>query len=367
MMGMIPAKLRALPFVGLLLPLDFIVSIVILVSDLVSVPLRFFRSRDGLVPADVSSVTIQILNWNGVHLLRECLPGIVSAAGRNGGTHEIIVVDNGSRDGSVEYLRSEFPAVRVVALDRNYGFSIGNNRGFPHVRTDVVVLLNNDMLVSPDFLQPLLDPFSDPRTFAVTSQIFLADPRKRREETGKTCGQFERGFFRFWHEAILPEDETRGVIPVLWAGGGSCAMDMRKLRAVGGFDSLYHPFYVEDVDVSWRAWKRGWTCLLAPQSHVVHKHRGTSRPVFGDDFVDRTIRRNQYLFAWKNVTAPGMILQHLLALPRIHGSAILEKGARFEIRSYVRAVLRLPFAVWRRMATMRHYPVDDRKCVNRSL
>ena len=225
------------------------------------------------------------------------------------------------------------------------------------------MLLNNDMLVSPDFLQPLLSPFSDSKVFAVTSQIFLPDPGKRREETGKTRGRFERGFFRFWHEDVLSKDEASGesggVIPVLWAGGGSCAMDMRKLRSIGGFDPLYHPFYVEDVDVSWQAWKRGWKCLLATGSHVVHKHRGTSRPVFGDDFVDRTIRRNQYLFIWKNATGLGMNLQHLLSLPRIHGSVILEKGARFEIRAYVRAVCRLPFAVWRRLKTMRRDPMAD--------
>jgi GT2 family glycosyltransferase len=123
---------------------------------------------------------------------------------------------------------------------------------------------------------------------------------------------------------------------------------------------LYHPFYVEDTDISWQAWKRGWKCLLAPKSHVVHKHRGTSRPKFGDDFVDRTIRRNLYLFVWKNVTAPGLILQHLRELPRIHGSAILSNGARFEIAAYARAVLRLPLAIWRRIANLREAVVSDR-------
>jgi len=93
---------------------------------------------------------------------------------------------------------------------------------------------------------------------------------------------------------------------------------------------------------------------------VVHKHRGTSRPKFGDDFVDCTIRRNQFLFIWKNVTDTGLILQNLIGLPRIHGSAILQKGARFEIRSYVAAILRLPFALWRRGSNLREYVAGDR-------
>ena len=359
------AKLRALPFVVLLLPLDIIVAFVILGTVLAMLPLRIFRRRpEKTEPADIASVTIQILNWDGLHLMKEYLPAVVDAVRRHslisGRTHEILVVDNGSRDGSVDYLRQQFPQVRVLQLARNHGFSTGNNRGFAEVRSDIVVLLNNDMLVSADFLQPLLMPFADSHVFAVSSQIFFPDSGRRREETGKTMAKFKNGVFRFWHDEIRPEDEIRQTLPIFWAGGGASAIDVRKLKAIGGFDTLYHPFYVEDADLSWQAWKRGWTCLLAPRSHVVHQHRGTSRPRFGDDFVDRTIRRNQFLFIWKNLTDAGMMLQHLAGLPRIHASVILQKGAGFEIRSYVAAILRLPFALWRRMSNLREYVAADR-------
>ena len=359
------AKLRALPFVLLLLPLDILAACAVLVMDLALMPLRIFRRPPGEVASvDLSSVTIQILNWDGRHLMSECLPAVVDAVKRqsllSGHRHEILVVDNGSTDGSVEYLRQQFPDVRVLPLDRNYGFSIGNNRGLQEVHSDVVVLLNNDMLVTADFLEPLLTPFEDSSVFAVSSQIFFPDPGKRREETGKTMGKFENGFVRFWHEETTPEDENRAMVPIFWAGGGASAVDVRKLKTLGGFDTLYHPFYVEDADISWQAWKRGWKCMLAPRSHVVHKHRGTSRPKFGDDFVDCTIRRNQFLFIWKNITDTGLILQHLIGLPRIHGSAILLKGARFEVRSYVAAIFRLPLALWRRGSNLSEYVAGDR-------
>jgi len=291
--------------------------------------------------------------------LNECLPSVIDAAG----SHRIVVVDNGSTDGSVEFLKKQFPSVRIVALDRNYGFAAGNNRGFEKIDTDIVVLLNNDMFVDRAFLQPLIDALKDPSVFAATSQITFADPARRREETGNTRAAFVGGFFQLWHEEITPDDESAGVIPVFWAGGGSCAIDRRKLALVGGFDELYHPFYVEDVDLSYQAWKRGWKSVLAPRSRVIHKHRGTSRPKFGDEYVDRITRRNQFLLFWKNVTDPAMLIDHVLNLPRIHGRAILERGARFELNAYTRAIVRLPAALWRRVGNLCAYVRNDRDVV----
>jgi GT2 family glycosyltransferase len=175
-----------------------------------------------------------------------------------------------------------------------------------------------------------------------------------------TRGRFEGGAFYLWHDEINPTDETHPSVPVFWAGGGSCAIDRRKFEVLGGFDSLYHPFYVEDVDISYQAWKRGWKSLLAPASHVVHKHRGTSRPKFGDDFVDRVIRRNQYFLVWKNVTDFRLIAEHLARLPWIHGRAILNNGAIFEIRAYMGALLRLPLAMGKRLSGVYARTLSDR-------
>jgi GT2 family glycosyltransferase len=308
--------------------------------------------------------TIIIVNWDGKHLLAECLPSVLDAVQCAGGQHEILVVDNGSTDGSVEYIRLNFPTVRVLSLDRNYGFAGGNNRGVAEVQTDIVVLLNNDMIVDPGFLQPLLAGFSGPSVFAVTSQIFFADASRHRAETGKTRARFERGFFYFWHGEINSDEEARETIPVFWAGGGSCAIDRSKYLTIGGFDLLYNPFYFEDTDLSYQAWKRGWKCLLAPASRVVHKHRSTSKAKFGDRFVDNTTRKNQYLFIWKNVTDLSMILDHVVNLPRIHGRAMLhDMEPGFEIRAFFRALRQLPEALKKRVANRPHYVLSDREAI----
>ena len=126
--------------------------------------------------------TIVIVNFDGKHLLAECLPAVIEAVKCAGGNHEILVVDNGSADGSAQFVQENFPEVRLLALDQNYGFTGGNNRAAQSIETDIIVFLNNDMVVDRGFLQPLLGPFSDPSVFAVTCQIFFADATRRREE-----------------------------------------------------------------------------------------------------------------------------------------------------------------------------------------
>jgi len=141
--------------------------------------------RDSLPRTDCASVVIP--NWNGRDLLEKYLPPLIRAM-QGHPDNEIIVVDNGSTDGSAEFVRERFPEVRLLALPQNLGFGGGSNAGFRAAKNDIVVLLNSDMRVAEDFLAPLLEGFTHPDVFAVSCQIFFSDPGKRREETGLTQG-----------------------------------------------------------------------------------------------------------------------------------------------------------------------------------
>src|SRR6185295_11194692 len=113
------------------------------------------------------SASVVIPNWNGRDLLEKYLPSVIDALSASP-QNEIIVVDNGSEDGSAQFVRERFPQVRVLALDGNLGSGGGSNAGFRAARNDIVLLLNSDMRVERDFLQPLLDGFEDDQTFAVS-------------------------------------------------------------------------------------------------------------------------------------------------------------------------------------------------------
>lgn len=257
---------------------------------------------------DTASASVVIPNWNGRDLLEKYLPGVVEAM-RGNPANEVIVVDNGSTDGSAAFLRERFPQVTLLALPENLGFGGGSNAGFRAARNDIVVLLNSDMRVDAGFLQPLLDAFTDENVFAVSCQIFFSDPSRQREETGLTQGWWARGGLRVRH---YDEPQVYSPFPCFYGGGGSCAFDRRKFLSLGGFDHLLRPFYLEDTDLGYMAWKRGWKVLYQPASKVWHEHRGTIGKKFSRSYIDGVIARNFLLWAWKNIHQPSWLAAHFL-------------------------------------------------------
>jgi GT2 family glycosyltransferase/glycosyltransferase involved in cell wall biosynthesis len=299
--------LRALPLL-LVSPVLMLVTIVVLaITDLLHVIAsrrnRAATVRERYTPASASVV---IPNWNGKDLLAKYLPSVIEAM-QGDPANEIIVVDNGSTDGSADFVRSAFPQVKLLALPQNLGFGGGSNAGFRAAANDVVVLLNSDMRVAPDFLAPLLEGFRDPDVFAVSCQIFFSDPAKVREETGLTQAWWQDGGLRVRHRI---DSEIRDLYPCFYGGGGSCAFDRNKFLELGGFDHLLAPFYLEDTDLGFMAWKRGWKVLYQPRSVVYHEHRGTIGKKFSPEYIQGILKKNFLLFCWKNVHEWPRLLSH---------------------------------------------------------
>jgi GT2 family glycosyltransferase/glycosyltransferase involved in cell wall biosynthesis len=288
--------LRGLPL-ALIAPLLLAsAALALLICDLVYwLNPRKRLQRDAVPETRAASVVIP--NWNGRDLLEKYLPSVIAALS-DFPLSEIIVVDNGSEDGSAQFVREHFPQVRVLALEQNLGFGGGSNAGFRAARHDIVVLLNSDMRVEPNFLQPLLDGFEDDKAFAVSCQIFFSDPGKPREETGLTEGWWSQGGLKVRHRI---EPEIRQLYPCFYGGGGSCAFDRKKFLELGGFDELLKPFYLEDTDLGYLAWKRGWKVLYQPASVVYHEHRGTIGKRFSESYIQSVLQKNFLLFTWKNI------------------------------------------------------------------
>lgn len=286
------------------LPVAIFATVALAFAALAVFTSNLFPRRSKLLPdaqPDTSAASVVIPNWNGKDLLAKYLPSVIaemSTSPEGLGRNEVIVVDNASTDGSASYVREHFPQVRLVALDKNLGFGGGSNAGFRAAKNDIVVLLNSDMRVESDFLPPLLAGFTSPGVFAVSCQIFFTDSEKPRQETGLTEGWWQQGGLRVSHRI---EPAITEPYPCFYGGGGSCAFDRRKFLELGGFDPIYHPFYLEDADLGYLAWKRGWKVLYQPASIVYHEHRGTIGKKFSQDYIDGVLRKNFILFAWKNI------------------------------------------------------------------
>ena len=333
------------------------VALALLAADLAAL----FSSRR-LAPdtqPDTRSASVVIPNWNGRDLLAKYLPSVIEALAGNP-ANEIIVVDNASTDGSAVFVREHFPRVRVLQLDQNLGFGGGSNAGFREAKNNIVVLLNSDMRVDADFLQPLLDGFSDPQVFAVSAQIFFADPKKVREETGLTESAWIDGRLHVRH---ILDDRIHSRFPNFYAGGGSSAYDRRKFLELGGFDPLYEPFYLEDTDVSYMAWKRGWTVHYEPRSVVYHEHRGTIGKRFNDAFIAAVLKKNFLLFAWKNIHNWRMLLGHFASVYGTMWVRLLagDTPTRTNPRALLRAAGQLRQALGARVRARRLSAISDRE------
>ncbi|WP_295730812.1 glycosyltransferase family 2 protein [uncultured Muribaculum sp.] len=223
-------------------------------------------------------VSVIILNWNGASMLRRYLPHVL--ANTDPALGEVIVADNGSTDGSIDLLACEFPEVRVLRLDRNYGFAEGYNRAIAMVDTEFVVLLNSDVRPSPGWLAPLLEHMrGNPSTGACQPKI-LSDLDTDSFEYAGACGGFlDCNGYPYCRGRIFDTIEyDRGqydtVMSVDWASGAALMVRREVYENAGGLDAAFFA-HMEEIDLCWRIRLAGMDVCVVPQSIVYHLGGGT--------------------------------------------------------------------------------------------
>lgn len=300
-------------------------------------------------------VSLIILSWNGKHLLERNLISVINATTNYKEQCEIIVVDNGSNDGTEEYIRNNYSSkIKLIKINSNRRFTGGNNTGVKIAEGNILVFLNNDVSVEFDFLHPLLKHFNEPDIFAVGCNIMMEGIRR---ESGLTRGYFRRGLLQLEHSW---EEYTKPV-PILYASGAAFACEKKKFIELGGFDTIWDPFYWEDTDLSYRAWKRGWRILFEPQSIVYHMHQATNNyKNFSSIFLNLPKEANKYLFIWKNISQPRYLLYHFSLFPFILLSRLL-KFQIIKILAVFVALIKLPRATYSGIKDERYRKLSDKE------
>lgn len=252
------------------------------------------------------TTSIVIPNWNGVEKLEKHLPTVIQRA-QEEKVSEIIVVDDASTDNSVEMIKTDFPDIKLIIKSVNSGFSSTVNLGVAKSVGELVVLLNTDANPQKGFLRNALNHFENNQVFSVGCNVGGA----------WAGGKFENGYF--WHgQADKSKVDFSKAHQTLWASGGSGIFRKEIWQELAGLDELFDPFYEEDVDLGYRATKRGYINIWEPNCKVEHyKEEGVIVTNFKRSQIEKIAQRNQLLFIWKNITSPSLVRQHQLALAKM--------------------------------------------------
>ncbi len=221
----------------------------------------------------MNKVAVVILNWNGWEMLHSFLPSVVCYSQVEGAV--VYVVDNGSTDQSVVLLQQEFPTVRLIQLEKNYGFAQGYNRALQQIEATYFVLLNSDVEVTKGWLSPLINYLDTHPTVAGCQPKVLNQREKKRFEYAGAAGGFldcyGYPFCRGRIMNVLEEDQTQydSIIPIFWMTGAACCIRSTDYWSAGGLDGDFFA-HMEEIDLCWRLRARGHQLVCIPQSVVYH-------------------------------------------------------------------------------------------------
>lgn len=302
-----------------------------------------------------------IPNYNGEALLEKNLPNIVHEAEEYNAN--IVIVDDGSTDSSLDIIRKyqkRSKRLYVVTHSVNQGFSSAVNSGVQKSQADIVVLLNSDVVPNSGFLIPVIEDFKKNGT------LFGVGCLDKSIEQGKTVLR-GRGI-AYWQRGLLVHKKGEANRrDTFWVSGGSSAIRRIFFNQLGGFDTIYDPFYWEDIDLSFRARKAGFQLLFEAKSIVIHRHEeGAIKVNYSTDKITSVAYRNQFIFIWKNITDIQLLVSHLIWLPYHIFLALLRIDVPFFIGLFL-ALSRLPVIVQKRQSQKKYYVIRDKQILSRDL
>lgn len=287
----------------------------------------------------MKKIAVIILNWNGADLLRKFLPSV--CAHTNADIADVIVVDNGSDDNSVEVLKQEFPQVKTLLFPQNYGFAAGYNKALEMLDYKYAVLLNSDVETTPHWLEPLLE-FAEGNLDVAACQPKIKSLRKREEfeYAGAAGGFIDRYGYPFCRGRIFNTLETdRGqyddICDIFWASGAALFVRSEIYKKVGGLDPSFFA-HMEEIDLCWRIHLAGYRIAVVPQSTVYH---------LGGASLDAANPRKTYLNFRNNLlmlhkNLPCKEGKKTLFVRRLYDTLAFVRFALLGQFSHARAILR---------------------------
>lgn len=235
------------------------------------------------------SISIIIPNYNGKRLLEEYLPSTIFAADKSGAEYEIIVVDDCSSDDSVNFIKQAYPQCLLLENPTNQGFSHTCNVGIFKSKYELIFLLNSDVKLAADYFDHQWKYFGREDTFGVTGRIIDMEGDRIQD----TARILRLSGFKLKTEFFYSANPGAQV-PTIYLSGANALIDAKKIKAIGGFDEIFSPFYGEDLDLGLRAWRLGWKCYYEHQSICRHLISASTKNYKTANWVKTVYFRNRF-------------------------------------------------------------------------
>ena len=248
----------------------------------------------------MKDIAIVILNWNGAEMMRRFLPSVVE----NSMEADIVVIDNGSTDDSLQYLETEMPNVRRIVLDKNYGFAEGYHLGLAKVEAKYFLLLNSDVEVHKGWLKPMITYMeAHPEVAACQPKLLCQWAPEKFEYAGASGGFIDALGYPYCRGRVFGTVEKDNgqyddILPVMWATGAALMIRSSDYWEVGGLDGRFFA-HQEEIDLCWRLRSRGRGIVVIPESVAYHLGGGTLPQ--GNPHKDYLNFRNNLLLLYKNL------------------------------------------------------------------
>jgi len=297
------------------------------------------------------SVGVAILNWNGIHWLKSFLGNVVENSRQQA---KVYVIDNASTDDSLQYIVENHPEVAILRNTENSGYTGGYNFGMNLLQEDIVILLNSDVEVTPNWLSPIIEEFkADKKLDALQPRILNQQSKKQFEYAGAAGGFLDSWGYPFCRGRIFQHlEEDKGQYDdkchVFWASGACLAVRRSAYLEIGGLDPLFFAHF-EEIDLCWRIQRRGGKILYCPDSTVYHVGGGTLSNLNPKKTFYNF--RNNLFVLFKNLPRKHLILAIFLRLV-LDGMA----GALFLIQGkpkHTIAVIRAHFSFYRHLGQLK--------------
>ncbi len=295
----------------------------------------------------MDKLSIVILNWNGRKYLEDFLPSVVQFS--EGAT--IIVADNASTDDSVAFVRAQYPQIRIIINETNGGFAKGYNDALQQVDSEYYLLLNSDIEVTENWLPPLLAMMNDPKVAGCQPKVRSFHRRSEFEHAGASGGFLDHNYFPFCRGRIFDhfeEDKGQydGVTEVFWATGAALLIRSSLYHELGGLDEAFFA-HMEEIDLCWRAKKRGYKFMVVPESVIYHVGGGTLS-YFSPRKAYLNFRNSLYMIIKNH---PGWLFPKLFYRLSLDGVAAIRFLVKGEFKLVV-AVLNAHIAMYKRVPTL---------------